>query len=124
MSGSGVGWYLCQIFTKFSDNDDNEYSTQLQMRCYTTVLPNTPKILSNKSYKVDKVSSVRCSTGWKIIEAKRVEHLFLNYLLTPIHFTSNLPCWSRYLKLEGQTRKTTFYADFLRHQTPDQIAAE
>ena len=31
MSGSGVGWYLCQIFTKFSDNDDNEYSTQLQM---------------------------------------------------------------------------------------------
>ena len=83
----------------------------------------TPKILSNKSYKVDKVSSARCSTGWKIIEAKRVEHLFLNYLLTPIHFTSNLPCWSRYLKLEGQTRKITFYADFLRHQTPDQIAA-
>ena len=81
------------------------------------------KKLSNKSYKVDKVSSVRCSTGWKIMEAKRVEHLFLNYLLTPIHFTSNLPCWSRYLKLEGQTRKTTFYADFLRHQTADQIAA-
>ena len=24
VSGSGVEWLLCQIFTKFSDNDDND----------------------------------------------------------------------------------------------------
>ena len=45
MSGSGVGWYLCQIFTKFSDNDDNEYSTQLQMRCYTQKYKYTQNIV-------------------------------------------------------------------------------